>query len=81
MRTLGYALTSDGYDGEDISILATHLFDGRQLVAWDYCSSANLIWFVFADGGAVALTFYQRTATGRLYPLYYRGVVRKYLFG
>ena len=57
VRTLGYALTSDGYDGEDISILATHLFDGRQLVAWDYCSSANLIWFVFADGGAVALTF------------------------
>lgn len=32
VRTLGYALTSDGYDGEDISILATHLFDGRQLV-------------------------------------------------
>lgn len=57
VRTLGYSLESDGYDGNDISIFASHLFDDRQLVAWDYVSRTSQVWFAFADGGIVTMTF------------------------
>lgn len=57
IRTLGYMLESDGYDGNDISIFATHLFDGRKVVDWTWCSSVSLMWIAFEDGGAATLTF------------------------
>lgn len=57
IRTLGYALASDGYDGEDICIFATHLFDGRKVVDWGYCSSKYQVWIIFDDGQAAVLTF------------------------
>lgn len=57
IRTLGYALASDGYDGEDICIFATHLFDGRKVVDWGYCSSKYQVWVVFDDGQAACLTY------------------------
>lgn len=57
IRTLGYSLASDGYDGEDICIFATHLFDGRKVVDWGYCSSKYQVWIIFDDGQAAVLTF------------------------
>lgn len=57
IRTLGYSLASDGYDGEDICIFATHLFDGRKVVDWGYCSSKYQVWIIFEDGQAAVLTF------------------------
>lgn len=57
IRTLGYSLASDGYDGEDICIFATHLFDGRKVVDWGYCSSKYQVWIVFDDGQAAVLTY------------------------
>lgn len=57
IRTLGYSLAADGYDGEDICIFATHLFDGRKVVDWGYCSSKYQVWIVFEDGQAAVLTY------------------------
>lgn len=57
IRTLGYSLASDGYDGEDICIFATHLFEGRNVVDWGYCSSKYQVWIVFDDGQAAILTY------------------------
>lgn len=62
IRTLGYSITSDGYDGEDICIFATHLFDGRKVVDWGYCSSKYQIWIIFEDGQAAVLTFIKEHA-------------------
>lgn len=57
IRTLGYSLAADGYDGEDICIFATHLFDGRKVVDWGYCSSKYQVWIIFEDGQAAVLTY------------------------
>lgn len=57
VRTLGYSLEADGYDGSDISIFASHLFLGRKIVDWIYVSKTSQILIVFEDGGLVTLTF------------------------
>ena len=57
IRTLGYSLEVDGYDGVDISIFASHLFENKQIIDWTYCGEKNLILMVLNTGELVALTF------------------------
>ncbi|MDD4556217.1 MAG: hypothetical protein PHE89_02660 [Alphaproteobacteria bacterium] len=57
VRTLGYSLEVDGYDGTNISIFASHLFEGRKIIEWTYVSKTSQILFSFDDGAMVSLTF------------------------
>lgn len=57
VRTLGYSLESDGYDGNDVSIFAAHLFEGREVVAWDYVAKSSQVLFSYDDGMLACLTF------------------------
>ena len=57
VRSLGYEFASDGYNGQDISILSDHLFDGRSIVEWCYAQSPDgVVWTLLDDGQCLALT-------------------------
>ena len=36
VRDLGYTYMTDSYDGEELSIFANHLFEGKQIVDMAY---------------------------------------------
>ena len=58
VRDLGYTFASDAYAGNDISILARHLFDDVNIDAWDFAPSPySLLWAVRDDGVALAQTY------------------------
>ena len=58
VRDLFYSLEKDGYAGNDLSIMAPHLFDGRSLIQWAYQQTpGSTIWIVRDDGVLLALTY------------------------
>ncbi len=58
VRDLFYSLEKDGYAGNDLSIMAPHLFDGQNLRQWAYQQSPySSIWIVRDDGVLLALTY------------------------
>lgn len=58
VRTLGYQFERDGYRGNDITVFSSHLFEGRQIVEWDYAQTPlSVVWAVRDDGTLLALTF------------------------
>ena len=58
VRDLGYKFETDAYAGNDISILARHLFDGYEVVDWDFSPSPySILWAVRDDGTMVAQTY------------------------
>ncbi len=58
VRDLFYSLEKDGYSGNDLSIMAPHLFDGFSLRQWAYQQSpSSSIWVVRSDGTLLALTY------------------------
>lgn len=58
IRDLGYAFESDSYSGNDLTVLATHLFKGRTIVAMDYQQDPDsIVWVVLDDGSLLALTY------------------------
>lgn len=58
VRDLFYSLEKDGYAGNDLSIMAPHLFDGHSLRQWAYQQTPNsTIWMVRDDGVLLALTY------------------------
>lgn len=58
VRDLFYSLEKDGYAGNDLSILAPHLFEGHFLRQWTYQQSpGSTIWAVRDDGLLLALTY------------------------
>ncbi|MBQ9405249.1 MAG: hypothetical protein IJU37_00750 [Desulfovibrio sp.] len=58
VRDLYYSLEKDGYAGNDLSILAPHLFDGHTLIQWAYQQTpGSHIWAVRDDGLLLALTY------------------------
>lgn len=57
-RDLRYDLQSDGYNGRDLTVFAAHLFDGYQLVTWDYAQIPHsIVWTVRDDGVLLGLTY------------------------
>jgi hypothetical protein len=59
IRTLSYQLAIDAYDGQDISILARHLFQTYGVNEWAYQPFPPcVIWAVRADGTVCAVTYY-----------------------
>ncbi len=58
VRDLFYSLEKDGYAGNDLSIMASHLFDEHYLRQWAYQQTpSSSIWIVRDDGVLLALTY------------------------
>ena len=58
VRDLGYTYVSDSYDGEELSIFANHLFEGKQVVDMAYSKEPyRILWCVMSDGTLNALTY------------------------
>ncbi len=58
VRDLFYSLEKDGYAGNDLSIMAPHLFDGFTLRQWAFQQTPySTIWIVRSDGVLLALTY------------------------
>lgn len=58
LREMRYQWESNGYQVKDISILASHLFDGYSIVDLAYAKTPNkLIWCVRSDGTLLGLTY------------------------
>ncbi len=58
VRDLGYNYLSDSYDGEELTILANHLFEGKQVVDMAYSKEPyRIVWCVMNDGTLNGLTY------------------------
>ncbi|WP_019646199.1 hypothetical protein [Novispirillum itersonii] len=58
IRDLGYDYTSDSFTGNDLSVLANHLFSGHTLTDWAYAQTPySIIWAVREDGTLLGLTY------------------------
>ena len=58
VRDLGYNYLNDSYDGEELSILASHLFEGKHIVDMAYSKEPNrLLYCVMDDGSLNVLTY------------------------
>jgi hypothetical protein len=58
VRDLGYSLESDGYTGNDLSVLANHLFESNTVAEWAYAQAPHsIVWAVMADGTLLSLTY------------------------
>lgn len=58
IRDLSYKRDSAGYAGKDLSIYAPHLFEGYQILAWDYQEIPNsVVWAVRDDGILLGVTY------------------------
>lgn len=58
VRDLFYSLEKDGYAGNDLSVMAPHLFEGHSLVQWAYQQSpGSRVWIVRNDGVLLCLTY------------------------
>lgn len=60
IRDLLYSLERDGYTGNDLTILANHLFKNYKIKGWAYQRNPDsIIWCVRDDGALLGLTYYR----------------------
>jgi hypothetical protein len=60
LRDLGYEFSSDKYTGNDLSLMAEHLFEEHQITSMAYAAEPySIVWCVRNDGVMLGLT-YQR---------------------
>lgn len=60
VRDLMYSLEVDRYTGNNLALLAPHLFESAQIVAWCYQQYPDsIVWCVRDDGVLVGLTYYR----------------------
>lgn len=58
VRDIGYQYESDGYTGNDLTIFASHLVIGHQILDWTYQTIPNsAVWMVREDGIAMTCTY------------------------
>lgn len=58
IRDLEYNYAFDKYKGTDLTYLANHLFNGKQIVDWAYSKEPDsIVWCVMSDGTLNALTY------------------------
>ena len=58
VRDLSYQRDAAGYVGKDLSIFAPHLFEGFQILAWDYQEVPDsVVWAVRDDGTLLGMTY------------------------
>ena len=57
IRDLGFSYQVDGYQGNDLTIFASHLFDNYSIVDWCYQQIPDsIVWAVRSDGVLLGLT-------------------------
>lgn len=58
VRDLGYNYFSNSYDGQELSLFANHLFEGKTIVSMAYSKEPHrILWCVMSDGTINALTY------------------------
>lgn len=58
IRELAYDFASDGYTGQDLTQLASHLFANHKIVDWCYQQVPfQVVWCVRSDGALLGLTY------------------------
>lgn len=58
IRAFGYVFEKDGYRGNDLTMLAPHLFRGRTVVDWCYAQEPHsIVWVALDNGNLLSLTF------------------------
>lgn len=58
VRDFAYQYNTDKYTGDDVSLLANHLFDGHTITAITYQQTPNsLVWCVREDGVLLSMTY------------------------
>lgn len=58
VRDFSYEFTEDSFTGKDLTILARHLFEGREIRSWAYAQAPySIVWVVLDDGSLVSLTY------------------------
>lgn len=58
IRDFSFDFAIDGYRGNDITVFASHLFEGYQIVDWGYQKVPDsLIWVVRSDGVLLCCTY------------------------
>jgi hypothetical protein len=60
IRDMLYSLEIDKYKGNDLTLMAPHIFEGRTIVDWCYQQYPDsIIWCVMSDGTLAAFTYYR----------------------
>ena len=58
VRDLGYDIMSEGYDGDELSLFSSHLFEGKEIVYIAYAKEPyRLLYVIFNDGSAATMTY------------------------
>lgn len=58
VRDLGYKYDVDRFTGDDLTLLARHLFEGRTIKEWAFAQAPySIIWCVMSDGALLSLTY------------------------
>ena len=58
VRDFSYEFAEDSFTGKDLTILARHLFEERDIKAWAYAQAPySIVWVVLDDGSLVSLTY------------------------
>lgn len=58
IRDLGYDYEIDGYQGNDLTLYAPHLFEGYEIVDWDFQQNPHsVLWAARNDGVLLGLTY------------------------
>lgn len=58
IRDMGYTYDSDKYEGDDVSLLAAHLFEGHEVKSITYQQVPNsIVWCVREDGVLLGMTY------------------------
>lgn len=60
VRDLGYRYENDAYSGDDLTVLSTHLFEGKSITDWAYTQVPwSVVWCVRSDGVLLGLTYFR----------------------
>lgn len=58
VRSIGYSLEFDAYEGDDMTLLSHHLLEGAQIVEWGHIRSPeSRIYMTLDTGGALTFSF------------------------
>jgi hypothetical protein len=58
IRDLSFDFEIEGYRGNDLTIFSAHMFDGYQMIDWDYQQIPHsVVWVVRDDGVLLGLTY------------------------
>jgi hypothetical protein len=60
IRDLSYSLEKDGYSGNDLTVLAQHMFDSTPITQWTYQRFPDAImWCLLSNGTLAGLTYHK----------------------